>query len=262
MKVPAASSNHGFNAEAAVPAATNGDTMTSLTHLRPVRSLTLAVTLAATLVTAVACSSSKPSAAPATTRPDAAPSSTAVPDVVEATELARARAGTARYATDLEAAQVDGYQIITPMMPDMGVHFLNPAIKGFEIDKPPILVYVHNGGGWQLGALEWVFPEKPATPPLDGATYGTFGAACHYSDGTFVFADAQPNCASTSPGTGSPFVFWHPPFVTMHVWLWYPNPAGLFSSTNPLITPFNQPDQPQNPSGASRLDDWAMNHGA
>jgi hypothetical protein len=57
-------------------------------------------------------------------------------------------------------------------------------------------------------------------------------------------------------------VFWHPPFVTMHVWLWYPNPAGLFSSTNPLITPFNQPDQPQNPSGASRLDDWAMNHGA
>jgi len=57
-------------------------------------------------------------------------------------------------------------------------------------------------------------------------------------------------------------VFWQPPFVTMHVWLWYPNPAGLFSSTNPLITPFNQPDQPQNPSGASRLDDWAMNHGA
>jgi len=26
----------------------------------------------------------------------------------------------------------------------------------------------------------------------------------------------------------------------MHVWLWYPNPAGLFSGTNPLVTPFNE----------------------
>jgi len=25
----------------------------------------------------------------------------------------------------------------------------------------------------------------------------------------------------------------------MHVWIWYPNPAGLYSSTNPDIAPFN-----------------------
>jgi hypothetical protein len=23
------------------------------------------------------------------------------------------------------------------------------------------------------------------------------------------------------------------------VWIWYPNPSGLYSSTNPLVAPFN-----------------------
>jgi hypothetical protein len=27
--------------------------------------------------------------------------------------------------------------------------------------------------------------------------------------------------------------------ITMHVWLWYPNLAGLFNGTNPNVTPFN-----------------------
>jgi hypothetical protein len=25
----------------------------------------------------------------------------------------------------------------------------------------------------------------------------------------------------------------------MHVWLWHPNPDGLFASMNPLVSPFN-----------------------
>ena len=147
------------------------------------------------------------------------------------------------------------------MMPDMGFHFLNPAVDGFDVEKPPILVYLQDGGAWQLGALEWVFPEKPATPPLEGATYGTFGAACHYDDGTFVFADAQASCAPASPDSGSAFVFWHPPLVTMHVWLWYPNPSGLFSGTNPLVTPFNQ-DAVQQASLAAGRERWEQTHGA
>jgi len=28
--------------------------------------------------------------------------------------------------------------------------------------------------------------------------------------------------------------------VTLHVWLWYPNPAGLYNATNPYIKPFNR----------------------
>jgi hypothetical protein len=88
-------------------------------------------------------------------------------------------------------------------------------------------------------AFEWVFPTKPANPPLPGATYGSFGAACHYKDGTFVFKPAQDQCPAISPETGARFNFWHPDLVTLHVWLWYPNPAGLYNGTNPLVRPFN-----------------------
>jgi hypothetical protein len=156
-----------------------------------------------------------------------------------ADQLARARLATAKYATSLRAAKTDGYQIITRMIPDMGWHFLNPTIQGFDITKPPILVYERHGSAWQLAAFEWVFPTKPPTPPLPGATYGSFGAACHYKDGTFVFARVQELCAERSPQTGAAFNFWHPDLVTLHVWAWYPNPAGLYNGTNPYVRPFN-----------------------
>ncbi len=157
-----------------------------------------------------------------------------------ANQLAKARLATARYATSLKAAKADGYGIITRMIPDMGYHFLNPTIQGFDVTKPHILVYERRGGAWTLGALEWVFPSTPTTPPLPGATYGSFGAACHYKDGTFVFASAQDQCARRSPQTGAAFNFWHPDLVTLHVWLWYHNPDGLYSGTNPLVQPFNR----------------------
>ncbi|MGH2734219.1 MAG: hypothetical protein ACRDKZ_01455 [Actinomycetota bacterium] len=153
--------------------------------------------------------------------------------------LAEARVATAKYATDLDAALADGYRIITPNIPDMGYHYLNPSITDFDVTRPQILVYQRDGNDFTLGALEWVFPEKPKKKPLPGARYGSFGAACHYDDGTFVFEDTETQCADTSPDTGSPFVFWHPDLVTMHVWLWHPNPHGLFSGTNRWVRPFN-----------------------
>jgi hypothetical protein len=154
--------------------------------------------------------------------------------------LAQARVATAKYVTDLDAAKADGYRIITQMIPDMGYHFLNPSITGeFDITKPPILVYQRNGDDFHLGALEWVFPEKPKRKPIRGAKYGSFGAACHYLDGTFVFEDSEGDCSDESPESGSPFVFWHPDLVTLHVWLWSPNPDGLFKGTNRWVRPFN-----------------------
>jgi hypothetical protein len=38
----------------------------------------------------------------------------------------------------------------------------------------------------------------------------------------------------------------------MHVWVWYPNPAGLFSATNPLVAPFDDADH----------SSWHYQHGA
>jgi hypothetical protein len=156
-----------------------------------------------------------------------------------ARKLARARVATAPFAFDLAKAKKQGYKQITPVMKNMGLHYLNPDITGFSVTKPQILVYSRRGGKYQLGALEWVFPKKPKTAPLKGATYGSFPAACHYDDGTFVTASSQGDCAPKSAG-GSPFFFWHPDLVTMHVWLWYPNPDGLYASMNPFVAPFNR----------------------
>ena len=154
-------------------------------------------------------------------------------------DVLTARQATARFATGLRAAKAAGYRIITPMMPDMGYHYMNPSVTGFNLRRPPILVYEHTPAGWRLGALEWVFTSKPARPPLPGARYGTFPAACHYVDGTFVPGASQADCASRSPKTGARFLFWHPLLVTLHVWVWYPNPSGIYNSTNPLVAPFN-----------------------
>lgn len=154
--------------------------------------------------------------------------------------LANARVATAKYATDLTRARRDGYTVVvTRHIPDMGWHFLNPAYTKFDVTKPAILVYVKRGTQWQLVAFEWVFPEKPAKRPLPGATYGSFGAACHYKDGTFVFQAAEADCAQKSPESGAAFGFWHPDLVTLHVWVWYPNTDGIFAGMNPLMKPFN-----------------------
>lgn len=158
-----------------------------------------------------------------------------------ASQLALGRLATAKYATNLARAKLDGYTVVvTRHIPDMGWHFLNPALTKFDVTKPAILVYVKRGSQWQLVAFEWVFPEKPAKTPLPGATYGSFGAACHYKDGTFVFVAVEADCAEKSPESGAAFGFWHADLVTLHVWLWYPNPDGIFAGMNPLMTPFNK----------------------
>jgi hypothetical protein len=156
-----------------------------------------------------------------------------------AARLAAARLATAKYATNLAQAKKDGYGIITQMIPSMGWHFMNPKVKGFDLRKPAILVYLRHGQTWQLGALEWVFPKKPATAPVPGAKYGVFPAACHYVDGTFTPASAQSACAATSPQSGAKLNFWHGPLVTLHVWVWYPNPAGIYSGINPLAIAYD-----------------------
>lgn len=189
------------------------------------------------LVAAAAASIWVATAATATTKTSqkatpAAPSSTLV------RQLATARGATAKYVTDLGLAKKNGYQIITKMIPTMGYHYMNASIKGFDVRKPPILVYEHVGTTWQLGALEWVFPGTPATPPLKGASYGSFPAACHYDDGTFTPQPSATACAATSPQSGSRLNFWHPALTTMHVWIWYPNPDGMYASMNPLVHAF------------------------
>ena len=155
------------------------------------------------------------------------------------TDIAQARLATAKYVSNLALAKKDGYMIITKMIPNMGFHYLNPNVKGFNVKKPPILVYEKKGTTYNLAALEWVFTSKPAKAPWPGAKYGSFGAGCHYADGSFVPAATQDACPKTDPQSGAAFTFWHPLLITLHVWLWYPNPSGIYASTNSLVSPFN-----------------------
>jgi hypothetical protein len=190
------------------------------------------------LVVAAALSTWAAGIGSATTSPRGAAGTDVQPTLVS--QLALARLATAKYVGNLALAKANGYGIITKEIPNMGFHYMNPKVTGFNVQKPPILVYEHSGSTWQLGALEWVFTSKPATPPLPGAKYGAFGAGCHYKDGSYVPATSQGACPTTAPQTGAAFTFWHPNLITMHVWLWYPNPSGLFANTNPLAAPFNE----------------------
>jgi hypothetical protein len=206
--------------------------------MRRILSIGLGVVLLAVSGCAARSAASEPTHPAPATQQHLAPTGPSTSDRLGlAAQLASARLATAKYATNLAAAKADGYQIITPMIPDMGWHYLNPTIQGFDITKPAILVYERHRHRWQLAALEWVYPQTPTTPPLPGATYGSFPAACHYKDGSFILARVQELCALHN--TGARFNFWHPDLVTLHVWLWYPNPAGLYNGTNPLIHPFN-----------------------
>jgi hypothetical protein len=150
-----------------------------------------------------------------------------------AQDIATIRRATTKYRTNLDAARADGYMVITQNMPGMGWHYLNPSITDVDLSHPQILVYQETLGGPRLVAVEWVFGSVPEVPPMAGATYGSFPAACHYDDGVFVPAASKSDCADVSPSTGSGFTFWHPDLVTFHAWIWAPNPAGLYHGTNP-----------------------------
>ena len=197
----------------------------------------LAAAVASVAIGMAASASGRPNTSASAPRP--APAAVPAGGSGVTANLVAARMATARYATNLARAKADGYRILTKMIPNMGYHFINPKITGFNVRKPPILVYEHTDAGWQLAALEWVFTSMPATAPLPGARYGVFGAACHYDDGTVVFADAQSKCATTAPGSGAKFNFWHPRLITLHFWVWYPNYTGIYTGTNPMVAPFN-----------------------
>jgi hypothetical protein len=98
----------------------------------------------------------------------------------------------------------------------MGVHFLNPAAIGGPLDpaKPQVLIYEPAGDKLNLVAAEWFVPVEAAAGKrpeifgkmLEGPMEGhkpLMPTALHHYD--------------------------------LHVWLWKPNPSGMFSPTNPDI---------------------------
>jgi hypothetical protein len=127
--------------------------------------------------------------------------------------------GCIEYALSDAAKQAgrDAHRHQVPHHPGgMGIHFLNMSLIGPKLDplRPQVLIYEPRGDELELIAAEWFVPlatgvkERPTLfgQPFDGPMEG------------------------------------HPPVMPaslrhydLHVWLWKPNPAGVFTSTNPDV---------------------------
>jgi hypothetical protein len=145
-------------------------------------------------------------------------------------ELMSARDALAKYADPLVAVR-DGYfsTVACVDFPHggkdgpvdyppgaMGIHFLNPANIGPQLDpaKPQVLLYEQVGGKLELTGAEWFMPvavaggKAPAifgqtlSGPMDGHEPIMPAALRHYD---------------------------------LHVWFWKDNPRGMFTSTNAAV---------------------------
>ena len=122
-------------------------------------------------------------------------------------ELARVRAATAKYQ-DVNQAIADGYADIDLYVPHMGWHYLNSGLldANFDMEKPELLVYANKpDGGYQLVAVEYAVPLSLSPDAPEGFT----------GDEDVWEVNTQ-------------FQLW-----TLHAWVWYYNPDGMFSPFNP-----------------------------
>lgn len=134
--------------------------------------------------------------------------------------LARLRAATAAFH-DLAAAEAAGYApfyvcTAEPGQGAMGQHFVNGALLGtLDPLKPQALVYEPTTSGYALVAVEFVvlaagWDATHGTPPqLFGQTFGRVNAPNRYG---------------------------LPDFYELHVWVWKPNPSGMFYEWNPRVS--------------------------
>ena len=171
------------------------------------------------------------------------PGKVSKPEISKAAQLiAKVRKATMKYR-DVEKAKADGYIKVSRMVPNMGYHFRNLKIRGFDLGKPNLLLYVkHDVGNFELVGVEWGWPKgkQPKKVPFPNAQWREHKAACHYRDGTETHMASPKDCPKKSPKTGVGFAAWHPTLATLHVWAWYPNPEGVFRAGNPMLAPFNE----------------------
>lgn len=126
----------------------------------------------------------------------------------ETPQLDQARVATSRYQ-HLANAVADGYVDAHIVMQGMGVHYLNSArVNGkFDPERPQLLVYVPEADSMRLVALEYAVPlDSSATAPSG------------FAGGDDVW------------DRNTTFGLW-----TLHAWIWYDNPGGVFTPTNSRV---------------------------
>ncbi len=176
-------------------------------------------------------------------------------DFYRAKRLASIWMATQRYL-DIEKAEADGYVQITGNVPLQGYHFYNPRITRFDDAHPALLLYIRQEGDWHLVGLKYAVPGEapPEESPFPGIRWRRWEAVCRYQDWQEVRARTPEACPPEHPETKSPYVAWRPDLWVIPLWLFYPNPYGLFASLNPLLAPFDERRIP--PAGASTWEEW------
>lgn len=129
--------------------------------------------------------------------------------------LAQVRRATARYH-DVTVAEESGYVQVSPFVPGMGYHYLKESLMDDEVipTKPEALVYVDNPADEskrRLVAVEYLIPEGLVgqQSDLDGKFPGVDGDAWHHEHEIHAW--------------------------TLHAWIWYPNPEGVFHPANSRV---------------------------
>ncbi len=205
---------------------------------------TIALTLVLLIVPLQTAADGATAAAPAPPAP-----SLGAPWTSPESILAAVRQATAKYL-DIEKARAAGFVQISGMEARHGFHFMNVNAQmlsvtagvfssGVQLSSPPMLIYVGTrAGGWQLAAVEYALPTRPADSPFPGARWGEHEPSCHYRDYRELPGPAASSCPKAHPQTGSEFVLFHPRLWIVHVWAWYPNPLGLYAEENPYLSPY------------------------
>jgi len=126
-------------------------------------------------------------------------------------ELAKARKATARYR-DIGQAMADGYADINVVVPNMGRHYLKAPLLDdhFDPEKPELLVYAAttcDSDKLRLVAVEYAVPIAQSATPPEG-----FSGDHDEWDRNETFG------------------LW-----TLHAWIWYENPDGVFAELNPRV---------------------------
>ena len=163
--------------------------------------------------------------APAAASAPAAPGSTgpAPLDAASAAFVAAVREGTAPFK-DLSAAIAAGYRPLGPDMPNMGEHWVNPALAiRTEIDpaRPSVLTYIRVDGRPVLTGAAFTRPVRPGErvpPPPVGP-----GWHFHAADLDMEAYGLSPHGASHGAEESD-----RVRLAMLHAWVWADNPDGVF----------------------------------
>lgn len=138
-------------------------------------------------------------------------------------QFAGVRAATAAYH-DLSVAEAAGYGLFPGCFSSptggMGVHYVQfSSVADGIVDplQPEALVYEPlSDGGMRLVAVEYVAIAAAWDAAHQGQAPTVFGEPLEF--------------------VPAPNEFGLPDFYELHVWLWQPNPSGIFNEWNPMVS--------------------------